>query len=180
MEAQAGDMDTDARGSTILGVPAAQMDAFLAQHHGSTRLRVKLHSSKATLPRRATAGSAGYDLCSAEECSLGPGEHMAVATEISVEVPSNHYGRIAPRSGLAVKQGIGTMAGVIDSDYRGKVGVVLINHSEDVFYVKVGDRIAQLVLEKISTPDVQEIETHSETARGEGGFGSTGIGASVA
>ena len=170
--------DADARGSTTLGVPTMTFDAFMAEQRqggGPVRLRVKRHSEKATLPYRATSGSAGYDLCSAEECTLGPGGRKAVDTEISVEVPAGHYGRVAPRSGLAVKQGVNVLAGVIDSDYRGKVAVVLVNHGYDSFHVKEGDRIAQLILEKISTPDVEEITEHTATERGAGGFGSTGV-----
>lgn len=166
-------MKTDA--TTTLGVPTATFNAFMAEHAGAMKLRVKRHSERATLPARATAGSAGYDLCSAEAAVIGPGARQAMATEITVEIPVGHYGRIAPRSGLAVKKGINVMAGVIDTDYRGKLGVVLVNHGYDSFEVSVGDRIAQLILEKCSTPDVEEIEELSATARGADGFGSTGM-----
>lgn len=138
-------------------------------------LRVKRHKPEATLPHRATDGSAGYDLCAAVDCSVEGGGRLAIATELSVAVPSGHYGRIAPRSGLAMKQGINVGAGVLDSDYRGKVGVILFNHSDITFEVKAGDRIAQLILERISTPKVVEVDEMEATERGTGGFGSTGV-----
>jgi len=137
-------------------------------------LRVQRHSPCAILPQRATEGSAGYDLSSAITASIEGGGRLCIPTELSLAVPDGHYGRIAPRSGLAMKKGINVGAGVIDSDYRGKVGVMLFNHSNDVFELKVGDRIAQLILERISTPPVEEVESLETTARGQGGFGSTG------
>ncbi len=101
-----------------------------------------------------------------------------VSTDLTIIIPPGTYGRVAPRSGLAVKNGISTGAGVVDADYRGEVKVVLFNHSNIDFEVKQGDRIAQLVLEKIMTPDVVIItaEQLTETDRGEAGFGSTGTG----
>ncbi|KAI7887637.1 dUTPase-like protein [Mucor mucedo] len=97
-----------------------------------------------------------------------------VATDIAIAVPEGHYGRVAPRSGLAAKHHLDTGAGVIDADYRGPVGVVMFNFSKVDYEVKRGDRIAQLIIEKISTPDVLEVESLEESARGAGGFGSTG------
>ena len=99
-----------------------------------------------------------------------------VKTGISVAIPEGCYGRIAPRSGLAVKRFIDVGAGVIDADYRGGIGVVLFNHSGEDFVVKPGDRIAQLLLEKIETPTVKEAEELPDTKRGTDGFGSTGVG----
>ena len=162
-------------GSTVLGIPADKFNAMFAEAAENKKLKVKRHSDTAVLPERKSALAAGYDLCSDEELTIPPGQRRAIETNISVEVPAGHYGRVAPRSGLAVKQGINVMAGVIDADYRGKVGVVLINHSYDSFRVKVGDRIAQLILEKCSMFPVEEITEHTVTARGEGGFGSTGL-----
>lgn len=126
------------------------------------------------LPTRMTPGSAGYDLYAAVRQEMAPGTRAMVSTDISVEIPAGHYGRIAPRSGLAVKKGIGIGAGVIDSDFRGPIGVVMFNHNDEWFEMMPGDRIAQLILEKISTPAVEEITEHTATQRGEGGFGSTG------
>jgi len=99
---------------------------------------------------------------------------VLVDTDISMAVPDGTYGRIAPRSGLASKHMIDTGAGVIDADYRGQVKVLLFNHGEKDFEVKEGDRVAQLVLERIYTPEVVEVKELEESVRGAGGFGSTG------
>ena len=96
-------------------------------------------------------------------------------TGLSIAIPENTYARIAPRSGLAVKKFLDTGAGVVDYDYRGEVGVVLFNHSEEDFEVKVGDRIAQLILERISMAGCVEADELFDTERGGAGFGSTGV-----
>lgn len=97
-------------------------------------------------------------------------------TDLAIALPAGVYGRVAPRSGLAWKNSIDVGAGVIDEDYRGNVGVILFNHSDSDFTVKVGDRVAQLILEKIAIADVEETEGElPTTVRGEGGFGSTGV-----
>lgn len=98
-----------------------------------------------------------------------------VKTDIQIEVPVGTYGRVAPRSGLAWKNFIDVGAGVIDQDYRGNVGVILYNHSDTDFEIKKGDRIAQLIMERIVYPVVVEVESLTETARGAGGLGSTGV-----
>jgi dUTP pyrophosphatase len=98
-----------------------------------------------------------------------------VSTGISISIPTNTYFRIAPRSGLAYKNGIDVLAGVIDSDYRGEVKVLLINLSKDVFSIARGDRIAQGILEHITIAEVVETDTLIDTDRGAGGFGSTGV-----
>lgn len=120
--------------------------------------------------------SAGYDIYASEEAVIPAQGQGLVGTDISVAVPIGTYGRVAPRSGLAVKHGISTGAGVIDADYRGEVKVVLFNHAQKDFTIQKGDRIAQLVLEKIVMADIKQItaEELDITARGEGGFGSTG------
>lgn len=163
-------------GTTVLGIPSDEWNARMTQAYTAPKLKVKKHSETATLPERKSALAAGYDLCSDEELMLPPGGRKAIETNISVEVPPGHYGRVAPRSGLAVKSGINVLAGVIDADYRGKIGVVLVNHSHDPFAVKVGDRCAQLILEKCSMFEVEEVVGElSTTERGVGGFGSTGM-----
>ncbi|KAK7300591.1 hypothetical protein RJT34_11439 [Clitoria ternatea] len=138
-------------------------------------LRVKKLSDNAVLPSRASPLSAGYDLSSAVETKVPARGKALVATDISISIPEGTYARIAPRSGLAWKHSIDVGAGVIDADYRGPVGVILFNHSEVDFEVKVGDRVAQLIIEKIVTPDVVEVQDLDSTVRGEGGFGSTGV-----
>eukprot|EP00759_Apiculatamorpha_spiralis_P014872 PhF_6_TR21651/c1_g1_i1/m.30837/K01520/dut, DUT; dUTP pyrophosphatase len=137
-------------------------------------LRVVRLSAAAVLPTRASVGAAGYDLCSAKDLVIPARGKAIIPTDLSIAVPHGTYGRVAPRSGLAAKHHIDVGAGVIDEDYRGNVGVVLFNHSEVDFPIKVGDRVAQLVLEQILTPDVVEVTSLEDTARGAGGFGSTG------
>jgi dUTP pyrophosphatase len=130
----------------------------------------------AILPSRATPQSAGYDLYSSEGYVLLPGHRVVVSTGIQVQLPPGVYGRIAPRSGLAVKHGLGVGAGVIDADYQGEIKVVLFNHDlRNNFVIRPGYRIAQLLLEYVSTPEVEEVqEFDTVTERGTGGFGSTG------
>ena len=138
-------------------------------------MEVKLLNSVARLPRRASAGAAGYDLTSTETVTIYPGTRGVVSTGISIKLPEGVYGRIAPRSGLAVKNGIQVGAGVIDSDYRGEIKVLLFNHSGDhAFNVEPGDRIAQLICERCKLPEVIQVDELDETERGEGKFGSTG------
>lgn len=138
---------------------------------------LKLRES-ATLPSRATAGSVGYDLYAdlPEEKIIPPMGAEAISTGIAMAIPAGYGGFIFARSGLAVKHGIApaNCVGVIDSDYRGEVIVALRNHSGAAFPVRPGDRIAQLVLLPVSTPEIEECAQLGETERGAGGFGSTG------
>lgn len=140
-------------------------------------LFVKKKDPKAVIPTRATPGSAGYDLTSVESHIILPGHRAVVSTGLSIAVPEGTYGRVAPRSGLAVRNGLNVGAGVVDSDYRGEVKVVLFNHDiNNTYEVKPGHRIAQLVLEKIVCEEVEEITGElQDTYRGDGGFGSTGV-----
>ena len=138
-------------------------------------LGVKRLIGDAILPTRGSAHAVGYDLYSVENCVVPPTHRALVGTGIATVLPVGVYGRVAPRSGLAVKKGIQVGAGVIDPDYTGEVKVVLFNHGDKDFEVKKGDRIAQLILERCETPEVEEIETLEQTDRGSGGFGSTGI-----
>ncbi|KAG8389941.1 hypothetical protein BUALT_Bualt01G0031500 [Buddleja alternifolia] len=143
--------------------------------HGITPfLRVKRLSEKAILPSRASPLSAGYDLSSAAETKVPARGKALIPTDLSIAVPEGTYARIAPRSGLAWKHSIDVGAGVIDADYRGSVGVILFNYSDVDFEVKPGDRIAQLIIERIITPEVTEVDDLDSTVRGLGGFGSTG------
>ena len=139
-------------------------------------MEVKLLNEVAKLPRRASAGAAGYDLTSTESVTIYPGMRGLVSTGVSVKLPLGVYGRIAPRSGLAVKNGIQVGAGVIDADYRGEIKVLLFNHSgEEPFEVAPGDRIAQLICERCELPEVIQVDELDETERGDGKFGSTGL-----
>ncbi|KAK0618282.1 deoxyuridine 5'-triphosphate nucleotidohydrolase [Bombardia bombarda] len=140
-------------------------------------LLIKKLSDKARLPTRGSAFAAGYDLYAAKDTTIPSRGKALVDTDISMAVPAGTYGRIAPRSGLASKNFIDTGAGVIDADYRGQVKVLLFNHSDVDFAVREGDRIAQLVLERIYTPEVLEAQELEDSVRGAGGFGSTGVAA---
>jgi dUTP pyrophosphatase len=138
-------------------------------------LRVKKLSFDAIIPTRGSGGAVGYDIYSTDEVLIPPAHRALVGSGVAIVLPAGCYGRVAPRSGLAVKHGIQVGAGVVDPDYTGEVKVVLFNHGHTDFQVNKGDRIAQLVLEKCDTPEVVEIGLLEETERGSGGFGSTGV-----
>merc|ERR1711913_274827 len=137
-------------------------------------LQVAKLTEKAIIPTKGSQAAAGYDLYSAYDYVIPARGKVLAKTDIQVKVPHGTYGRVAPRSGLAWKNHIDIGAGVVDEDYRGNVGVVMFNHADTEFIVKKGDRVAQLVCEKIAYPDIEVLETLDETVRGEGGFGSTG------
>ena len=136
---------------------------------------LKLHGA-AQLPARGSPCAAGLDLYAVEDVTLPAGARAMVRTGLAVAIPRGFYGRIAPRSGLAVNYGIDVLAGVIDSDYRGEIVCALVNHGAESFTLKAGQRMAQLIVEAIITPAPQWAEALDETSRGAGGFGSTGIG----
>ncbi|KAK1972754.1 dUTP diphosphatase [Colletotrichum sublineola] len=138
-------------------------------------LQVKKLSDKARLPTRGSLFAAGYDLYAAKATTIPARGKALVSTDIAISVPAGTYGRIAPRSGLAAKNFIDTGAGVIDADYRGEVKVLLFNHADTDFEVAEGDRVAQLVVERIFTPEIVEVAELEESVRGAGGFGSTGV-----
>jgi dUTP pyrophosphatase len=128
-------------------------------------------------PSRAHDGDAGYDLHAAEPLTLAPGERAVVGTGIAVAIPEGHAGLVLPRSGLAFKHGIALVnaPGLIDSGYRGELRVLLLNTDRATpFDVEPGDRIAQLVVVKVESPELKEHDLLEETARGAGGFGSSG------
>ncbi|MEQ8308104.1 MAG: dUTP diphosphatase [Hoeflea sp.] len=137
-------------------------------------LEVKRLTPTASLPTRGSEQAAGLDLYADESRPILAGRSQIISTGISVMIPEGHYGRVAPRSGLAAKHEIDVLAGVIDSDYRGEIKVILHNLGYKTFPVQRGERIAQLILEKISIPEVVEVENLDITERGDGGFGSTG------
>lgn len=159
-------------------------------------IQVKKLSENAIVPTRGSAGAAGYDLYSTEDYVLKPGERKLFKTNISMKIPDGYYGRLAPRSGLAYKNGIDVLAGVIDEDYLGDIGVILLNttdHYEDSdnysdeeqdeyddyikslsLEIKKGDRIAQIIFEKYHVAEFQEVDEIVKTDRDSGGFGSTG------
>ena len=150
------------------------MNPFNSISEDETELKFKKLTENATTPVRGSRYAAGFDLFSAEFKEILPRCHAVVNTDIGVILPRGTYGRVAPRSGLAVKKFVGVGAGVVDFDYRGNVGVVLFNHGTDSFRVKKGDKIAQFIVEKICVPKLIEVNELSETERGTNGYGSTG------
>ncbi|CAM1506726.1 Fc.00g063670.m01.CDS01 [Cosmosporella sp. VM-42] len=168
-------MTTDSTApETTVSSPPAKRIKTAATMDAPPPLQVKKLSEKARLPTRGSAFAAGYDLYASRDIVIPARGKALVSTDISMAAPAGTYGRIAPRSGLASKHFIDTGAGVIDEDYRGEVKVLLFNHAETDFEIKEGDRIAQLVLERIYTPEVVEVQELEESVRGAGGFGSTG------
>jgi dUTP pyrophosphatase len=141
-----------------------------------TELPVKRLHAEATLPTRAYSGDAGLDLSACERVELGPGERAVVSTGLAVAIPEGHAGLVLPRSGLAVRHGIGKVnaPGLIDAGYRGELKVVLLNTDRsERFVVEPGMRIAQLVVVPIALPEPSEVSELPATERGERGFGSS-------
>jgi len=138
------------------------------------------HAEGLPLPTYETAGSAGMDLRAAvpeaAPLTLAPGARALVPTGLSIGLPLGYEAQVRPRSGLALKHGVTCLnsPGTIDSDYRGEVGVILINHGQEPFVIKRGERIAQMIISPVVQSSWIEVETLDETARGAGGFGSTG------
>ena len=138
-------------------------------------MKIKLLVEGAKTPFRANKTDAGADICSVEDAIITPLERKAIGTGISIEIPEGYYGRIAPRSGLAYKNGIDVLAGVVDSSYRGEIKVILFNtDKENSFEIKKGERIAQLIIEDHFNFEFDVVEELAYTERGSGGFGSTG------
>jgi dUTP pyrophosphatase len=129
------------------------------------------------VPERAHPGDAGADLYAREPVLLAPGERATVATGVAVAIPEGYAGLVAPRSGLAARLGVGVVnaPGVVDAGYRGEVKVVLVNHGDEEVTLGRGERIAQLLVVPVSTVEFVEVEALPESARGDGGFGSTGL-----
>jgi dUTP pyrophosphatase len=161
--------------SSAAAVVLRLFSSAAASFEMSEILKVKKLSEFASIPVRGSEFAAGYDLCAATDASVPSKGKALVMTDLSIEIPPNTYARIAPRSGLTWKNFLDTGAGVIDYDYRGNVGVILFNHSDKDFEIKCGDRIAQMILERISMAPCVEVEELGTTQRGEGGFGSTGV-----
>ena len=149
---------------------------FYNERKTMENIKIKLLNEDAKIPTRANSTDAGADLYASENVEIDTGCRKLVSTGIFLEIPEGYYGRIAPRSGLAVKNGIDTLAGVVDSSYRGEVKVALLNTDKDSsFHIKKGDRIAQLIIEKHYNFDFVQVDDLEKTERGESGFGSTDI-----
>ena len=142
---------------------------------GRSDVKVKRLNESATVPTKANLSDAGWDLYSTENLLIEPNSRALVKTGISFAIPEKYVGLIWPRSGMAVKYGIDVYAGVIDAGYRGEVGVCLFNSSSKDFYIQTGDRIAQVLFQKISQHKLIEVSDLSNSDRGQKGFGSSGI-----
>jgi dUTP pyrophosphatase len=146
------------------------------------KLKIKVkrlpHLGDLPLPSKQSRGSSGVDLhaCVEEDIVLAPGRSALVPTGIVIEVPPGYEAQVRPRSGLALKKGVTVLnsPGTVDSDYRGEVGVILINHGGESVTVKRGDRVAQMIFCAVMDPVIEESERLEETGRGAGGFGHTG------
>ncbi len=142
----------------------------------SVRLKVQRIKQNAVLPKYANCGDAGMDLFSTEYYKLNPGERCLVSTGLKFEVPFGYELQIRPRSGLALKKGVSLVntPGTLDSGYRGELGLIVINHGQEILEISSGDKIAQAVLNKIEIADIEEVNKLNESQRGEQGFGSSG------
>jgi len=150
---------------------SSQDDAAAAE---SRVLSFKKLDAKAILPSRGSSHSAGLDIFSIEDVVIEPKQRALVRTGLAVAIPGGHYGRVAPRSGLATQKGLDVLAGVIDSDYRGEIGCLLYNSGDETIQLPAQSKICQLIIEKIITPVAVWADEISNTERGSGGFGSTG------
>ena len=137
-------------------------------------LNFKKLEPRATLPTRGSRAAAGLDIYSIEAVTLEPGQRAVVRTGLAVAIPEGFYGRLAPRSGLATKKGLDVLAGVIDADYRGEIGCLLINSGAERIELAEKSKICQLIIERIITPQAAWADELDATERGGGGFGSTG------
>lgn len=140
-------------------------------------MRVRFMTYVGMPPLYGSTGAAGADLCAVEEACLMPGERKLIPTGLRVAIPEGFVGLIWPRSGLALKRGIDVLAGVIDSDYRGEIGALLVNHGEEPVQIRHGDRVAQLLIQRVERAVFERVqirEFQGETERGAAGFGSTG------
>nr|WP_314256021.1 dUTP diphosphatase [uncultured Devosia sp.] len=146
----------------------------------SVNVRFLAHGAGLPLPKQQTAGAAGLDLMAAiaegEVLEIAPGDYAKVPTGLAMALPEGYEGQVRPRSGLAAKHGVTVLnsPGTVDADYRGEIMVLLINHGKEPFALRRGERIAQMVVAPVSTVTLVGVETLDETARGEGGHGSTG------
>ncbi len=138
------------------------------------KIKIKKLHAESKVPFYATEGDAGLDLFSDENLVLKPGERQGIKTGISIELPLGYVGLVWDKSGISFKSGIKVMGGVMDAGYRGEYMVCLANLSEEDFHIEKGKKIAQLLIQKVEHPEIEEASELSETERGEGGFGHTG------
>lgn len=158
-------------------VPAVELRRLGGAGKGGVPLRIRRLDSAVSVPAYAHTGDAGLDICSSEDVTLEPGERALVSTGFAMALPEGYAAFVQPRSGLAARSGISIVntPGLIDCHYRGEVKVILVNLGKDAFQVKRGDRIAQMVVQRVEAAAIDVVEELDETARGQGGFGSTGL-----
>ena len=161
--------------AVVWGTQSEQLQQELPQLEKEIRIQIQKLDARARIPTKGSTLAAGHDLYSIEDILIPANSRVLAKISLAVAVPEGTYGRIATRSGLATK-GIMVDAGVIDTDYRGEVKVLLVNHGKLDYEVKIGERIAQLVVERIDDQDWMEVDGLDETERAEKGFGSTGTG----
>ena len=137
-------------------------------------VKIKMLSPDAKCPKRGSSMAAGYDVFSARDVTIQPGCREMVWTDLMMEIPPGMYGRIAPRSGFAYLNAIDVFQGIIDPDFRGNIGILVINNGNDPFIINKNMRICQIVFERIAIPDLEVTQELGITLRGNGGFGSTG------
>lgn len=138
------------------------------------RLRIQKLHDKATLPVYAHEGDAGFDLCTTEQVTVGVGEVVQLRTGIAFEIPEGYAGLIWDKSGLSQKKRLKTLGGVIDAGYRGEVLVGMVNLGNEPHTFEAGDKVAQMLIQKVERADIEVVDALSATARADGGFGSTG------
>ena len=162
-------------------VPLAAAGHQIDPRLKTIKVRIKRlpNSRGVALPKKASAGASGFDLLACVEADLdvAPGEFTLVPTGLCVEIPHGFEAQVRPRSGLALRSGVTVLntPGTIDSDYRGEVGVILVNLSKTLFKIKRGDRIAQMVFASVCDAVLEEAQDLDQSGRGEGGFGHTGV-----
>jgi dUTP pyrophosphatase len=138
-------------------------------------VQIQLNHFNAKKPTKGSEHAAGYDLFAIEEMTIRKGQWAAVETGVALQIPPGYYAKIEARSGLAAKRGIETLAGVIDSDFRGSIKAILLNNCDLDFIIHAGDRVAQIIFLKHESPELVEVNFLSASQRGQNGFGSSGI-----
>jgi len=139
------------------------------------KIKIKKLVPEAIIPSYSLPGDAGMDMYSVEDAVIEAGERKLISTGISIELPEGFVSLVWDKSGIALKKGIKTMGGVIEHTYRGEYKIILFNTSKEKFEIKKGDKIAQVLIQPIVTAEIEEVEELSDSVRGKGGFGSTGI-----
>jgi dUTP pyrophosphatase len=144
------------------------------------KVKIKKLHPEAIIPQYMTEHAAGMDLCTVvdEPVSLKPGERTLLPTGLAMEIPPGYEGQVRPRSGLALKKGIALVnsPGTIDADYRGEIGIIVINHGQEIVEFQPGDRVAQLIIAPVTQADLVEVQDLNDSDRSSGGFGHTGVG----